>query len=161
MGRRIDRPAIDAAHSMLARAQGIVIATPLLRGSYSGLLKTFLDVLPFDAFVGKHVLPIVTGRDLRSSALDNALKPVLCAMGAASVLQSLALPEDQIFYEHGGTARLDTPLDERLETAVSALLRPHHSLNSRPNRFSEPPSSFGLTEDTIAVQEFEYGVHTL
>src|SRR3569833_4693980 len=57
-----------SAHVSIARtvaaieqADGIVIATPIFKASYSGLLKVFLDLLPQIGLSGKAVLPIATG----------------------------------------------------------------------------------------------------
>src|SRR5881394_1109883 len=52
---------IALAHRALARAQGVLIATPIYKAAYSGLLKLFLDGLPLDALRGKPVLALATG----------------------------------------------------------------------------------------------------
>jgi FMN reductase len=76
-------PAIQAALQLIEHAQAVVIATPLYKASYSGLLKTLLDLLPQAGLAGKIVLPIATGGSLAHLlALDYALKPVLSSLGA-------------------------------------------------------------------------------
>ena len=64
---RADVPAIAAAVKAVERADGIVVATPIYKASFSGILKTFLDLLPQWAFRGKYVLPIATGGPPRTS----------------------------------------------------------------------------------------------
>lgn len=71
------------AVSLVAEADALVVATPIYKAAYSGLLKTFLDLLPQQAFAGKPVLPLATGGSpAHVLALDYALRPVLTALGA-------------------------------------------------------------------------------
>ncbi|MBV8633499.1 MAG: NAD(P)H-dependent oxidoreductase, partial [Burkholderiaceae bacterium] len=49
---------IVAARTRVAQADAIVIATPVYQASFSGVLKTFLDLLPQNALLGKPVLPL-------------------------------------------------------------------------------------------------------
>ena len=80
--------------STMDQADGIVIATPIFKASYSGLLKIFLDLLPQFALSGKAVLPIATGGSVAHLlALDYGLRPVLQSMGARHIVQSLFVPE--------------------------------------------------------------------
>src|SRR5579883_1164216 len=55
---RLDSPAIQAANLLLDQADGVIIATPIYKASYAGVLKAFLDLLPQNALRGKSVLPI-------------------------------------------------------------------------------------------------------
>src|SRR5687768_4959197 len=54
-------PAIADAIAQLARADVVVVATPIYKAAYSGLLKVFLDLLPQDALRNKTVLPLACG----------------------------------------------------------------------------------------------------
>ena len=81
-------PQIVRAEQRLERADGVVIATPVYKASYTGLLKAWLDLLPQLALAEKTVLPLATGGSLAHAlALDYALRPVLQAMGARHVVQ--------------------------------------------------------------------------
>ncbi len=85
-----DDPAIRRARDQVAAAHLVVIATPIYKASYSGLLKTFLDLLAHDALRGKTVLALGTGGSAAHLlALDYALKPVLGALGARHILDSV------------------------------------------------------------------------
>jgi hypothetical protein len=85
-----DDPAIRRAREQVAAARLVVIATPIYKASYSGLLKTFLDLLPQDALRGKTVLALGTGGSVAHLlALDYALKPVLAALGARHILDTV------------------------------------------------------------------------
>ncbi|GEB51051.1 MULTISPECIES: NAD(P)H-dependent oxidoreductase [Streptomyces] len=89
-----DHPRLTAAAQLLAAADGVVIATPLYKASYSGLLKAFLDVLPRRGLVGKAVLPLATGHMVsHGTLLHEALRTVLRSMGATAVVPGCFLTE--------------------------------------------------------------------
>ncbi|MFD3569491.1 NADPH-dependent FMN reductase [Streptomyces sp. NPDC058667] len=86
LSARRGEPEISRALAAVAEADGIVIATPVYKASYTGLLKAFLDLLPQDGLGGKTVLPLVTGGSLAHVlTIDYALRPVLAALGARHV----------------------------------------------------------------------------
>jgi FMN reductase len=59
-------------------AEALIIATPIYRGSYSGILKNLFDVLPNDALRGKIVGLVATaGTDHHFLAVEHELKPVI------------------------------------------------------------------------------------
>ncbi|MCS0639773.1 NADPH-dependent FMN reductase [Streptomyces sp. LP05-1] len=103
-------PAIAAAVERVARADGIVLATPAYKASFSGLLKTFLDVLPQYGFTGKAVLPLATGGSpAHVLMLDYALRPVVHSLGARHVVQGFFLLDTHLEPDvHRGT-HPDTP----------------------------------------------------
>ncbi|MFD8195906.1 NADPH-dependent FMN reductase [Streptomyces wuyuanensis] len=81
-------PAIVEVTELFARADGVVIGTPVYKAAYSGLLKSLLDLLPQYGLVGKTVLPLATGgTTAHVLAIDYALRPVLSSMGAAHIVQ--------------------------------------------------------------------------
>lgn len=86
LSARRGEPEIRRALEAVAEADGIIVATPVYKASYTGLLKAFLDLLPQDGLAGKTVLPIATGGSLAHVlTLDYALRPVLAALGARHV----------------------------------------------------------------------------
>lgn len=87
LAARTGQPELRGALAAVARADGIVIATPVYKASYTGLLKSFLDLLPQSGLAGKTVLPLVTGGSLAHVlSIDYALRPVLSALGARHVV---------------------------------------------------------------------------
>ncbi|PWI42585.1 NADPH-dependent FMN reductase [Streptomyces sp. ICBB 8177] len=87
LGADFGHPAIVRAAELFARADGVVVGTPVYKAAYSGLLKTLLDLLPQYALTGKTVLPLATGGSTAHVlAIDYALRPVLSSMGAAHIL---------------------------------------------------------------------------
>ncbi len=58
---RFDSPAVQNTARLLEKAEGVIIATPVYKASYAGLLKAYLDLLPEDVLSGKAVWPIAAG----------------------------------------------------------------------------------------------------
>ncbi|RYF30209.1 MAG: FMN reductase (NADPH), partial [Comamonadaceae bacterium] len=80
-------PAIERAIARVAEAEVVVVATPVYKAAYSGVLKVFLDLLSQSALKGKTVLPLATGGSPHHMlALDYALRPVLQALSARHIL---------------------------------------------------------------------------
>lgn len=80
-------PDVRGAAEKIERASAVVIATPVYKASYSGVLKALLDLLPRDAFRNKPILPIATGGTIAHLlSIDYALRPVLYALCADKVL---------------------------------------------------------------------------
>src|SRR5450755_2076073 len=121
---RFDAPSIVEATAQVAAADGIVIATPVYKAAYSGLLKTFLDVLPQFALRGKVVLPLATGGTVAHVlAIDYALRPVLSSLDPLHVVNGLFIVDKQITVLETGEVELDTDLDQRLNTTIDQFLR--------------------------------------
>jgi FMN reductase len=100
---RTDSPAIAAAVATVEKAEGVVVATPIYKASFSGMLKTFLDLLPQFAFRDKWVLPIATGGgSAHILALDYGLRPVLMSLDAAHVAASYVVLEQGVRSLGGG-----------------------------------------------------------
>ena len=112
-------PVLAGMIAAVEGAHGIIIATPIYKASYSGLLKCFLDVLPQFALAGKAVLPIGTGGSIAHVlALDYALRPVLQSMGARHIVQSHFVAEAAMRVEAGQMV-LDEQAAAPLWTAVA------------------------------------------
>ena len=89
-------PAVAEVLAAIATADGVVVASPVYKAAYSGVLKVLLDLLPQWAFAGKVVLPVLTGGGpAHALAVDYALRPVLSTLGAHHVVQgAFVLDED-------------------------------------------------------------------
>ncbi|SPC13781.1 NADPH-dependent FMN reductase [Cupriavidus taiwanensis] len=122
LAARTDDPAIDGATRAVAEAQVVVLATPVYKAAYSGLLKAFLDLLPQTGLRDKIVLPIATGGSLAHAlAIDYALRPVLAALGSRQILPGIFAVDQQIEpVEAAGArhARFDAALSARLDEGV-------------------------------------------
>jgi len=119
---RFEHPQIVEASAQVSRAAAVVIATPVYKAAYSGLLKSFLDLLPQDGLKGKVVLPLATGGSkAHLLALDYALRPVLAALGARYVLASVYATDAEIGTDGDGSVLLSPELDLRLEEGLAHL----------------------------------------
>lgn len=113
---------IRRAVDRIAAADLLLVATPIYKAAYSGLLKLFLDLLPQDALRGKTVLPLATGGSLAHFlALDYALKPVLAALGARDILDGVYATDSQLVPHASGGYVPDASLVERLDRALRPL----------------------------------------
>lgn len=124
---RFDSPALLTLIEQLSTADGLIIATPVYKASFSGALKTLLDLLPERALEKKVVLPLATGGTVAHMlAVDYALKPVLNALKAQEILHGVFADDAQVTdYQHKPqfTPNLQKRLDESLETFWQALHR--------------------------------------
>ncbi|MFG2356778.1 CE1759 family FMN reductase [Streptomyces sp. NPDC048521] len=78
--------ALAAAQDAVAGADGLIVVTPVFSASYSGLFKSFFDVLDKDALAGKPVLIAATGGTSRHSmVLEHALRPLFAYLRAVVV----------------------------------------------------------------------------
>jgi FMN reductase len=87
MHAELDHPEIVDSAARLEKADGLIVATPVYKAAFSGLLKTWLDLMPQFGLAGKVVLPLATGGSVAHAlALDYALRPVLTSMDARHVV---------------------------------------------------------------------------
>ncbi|WP_328634582.1 NADPH-dependent FMN reductase [Streptomyces sp. NBC_00356] len=128
LGADFRHPAIVGATELFARADGVVIGTPVYKAAYSGVLKALLDLLPQYALAGKTVLPLATGgTTAHVLAIDYALRPVLSSMGAVHIVQGwFTLDKDLTAHEDGTLTvapAAGEALTQVLDQFVSALGR--------------------------------------
>ncbi|MFE9675756.1 CE1759 family FMN reductase [Streptomyces sp. NPDC006259] len=77
---------LAAAQDAVTEADGLIVVTPVFSASYSGLFKSFFDVLDKDALAGKPVLIAATGGTARHSlVLEHALRPLFAHLRAVVV----------------------------------------------------------------------------
>ncbi|MET8841788.1 FMN reductase [Streptomyces rubiginosohelvolus] len=86
------REAIDA----VTEADGLIAVTPVFTASYSGLFKSFFDLIDHTALTGKPVVIAATGGTARHSlVLEHALRPLFAYLRAVTVPTSVyAASED-------------------------------------------------------------------
>ncbi|MEU6314408.1 CE1759 family FMN reductase [Streptomyces sp. NPDC047014] len=78
---------LAAALDAVAAADGLIAVTPVFAGSYSGLFKSFFDLIDKDSLTGKPVLLGATGGTARHSLVtEHAMRPLF------SYLRALVLP---------------------------------------------------------------------
>ncbi|MFE9557840.1 FMN reductase [Streptomyces sp. NPDC006692] len=79
-------PQLAAAINAVTGAHGLIAVTPVFTASYSGLFKSFFDLIDPDALTGKPVLVAATGGTARHSlVLEHALRPLFAYLRATTV----------------------------------------------------------------------------
>ncbi len=122
LGAEWAHPAIERAIDQVARARVVVVATPVYKAAYSGVLKVFLDLLSQTALKGKTVLPLATGGSPHHMlALDYALRPVLQTLSARHILPGIYATDSQITLTPEGAHQVHADLAQRLDDAVDIL----------------------------------------
>ncbi|HVT10258.1 MAG TPA: NADPH-dependent FMN reductase [Polyangia bacterium] len=117
---RADAPPIAEAVAAVEGAQGVVLCSPVYKAAYSGILKTFLDLLPQTALAGKVVLPLMTGGTVAHVlALDYAFRPVLTALGAQHVVTGLFILDKTIGVRDDGGIDLAADIRARLDAVLA------------------------------------------
>ncbi|AZA08219.1 CE1759 family FMN reductase [Corynebacterium pseudopelargi] len=106
---------LEQAISKLVDAHALIIATPVMKASYSGMLKLFFDVLDPSLLQGKPVVLAATGGSGRHALmLDHAMRPLLNFMRATVVPTGVfATAEDLASLGTGG--ELDTRIGRAAE----------------------------------------------
>jgi FMN reductase len=127
----------------VASADGLVAVTPVFSASYSGLFKTFFDVIDKDALVGVPVLAAATGGTARHSlALEYALRPLFAYLRAVVVPTAVyAASEDW-----GGDG---DPLTDTLPTRIA------RAAGELAGLMRDRPGGAVLSTDDVGVVPFE------
>lgn len=101
-------------------SDGIIAVTPVFSASYSGLFKSFIDVLDPKSLDGKAVLLGATGgTDRHQMVLDYALRPLFTYLRTRTAATGVfAGPQD--WGNNGGGA---SPLSDRVTRAAGELAR--------------------------------------
>lgn len=116
-------PSVLAAQELVAQASVLVVATPVYKAAYSGILKVFLDLLPQTALKGKTVLPLATGGSPHHMlALDYALRPVLQSLAAKNILPGIYATDAQVIVTPEGGYQVAEDIGARLDEAVDTLV---------------------------------------
>lgn len=126
-------PELAAAIESVTRADGLIAVTPIFTTSYSGLFKSFLDVLDTTALNEQPVLLAATGGTPRHSlALDYAVRPLFTYLHARPLSTTVfAATEDW------GSAGSELPI--RIERAAGELA----AEMARGGRVSTDPWALG------------------
>ncbi|MFD5278243.1 FMN reductase [Pseudarthrobacter sp. NPDC058362] len=122
-------------------SDGIIAVSPVFSASYSGLFKSFMDVLDPQALDGKAVLLGATGgTDRHQMVLDYAMRPLFTYLRARIAATGVfAGPQDWGAADDGGSllsARIDRAAGE-----FSGLLE-----GAQPNRKKAPAESLPFEE---------------
>ncbi|MCE4024896.1 FMN reductase [Microbacterium sp. Au-Mic1] len=111
-------PALDSAINTVVSADGLIAVTPIFSTSYSGLFKSFIDVLDPDALAGKPVLIGANAGTARHSlAIDYAIRPLFTYLHAEPVPTGVFAASS----DWGANADEVAPLSTRVERGAREL----------------------------------------
>ncbi|MGO4257158.1 CE1759 family FMN reductase [Marmoricola sp. RAF53] len=142
---------LEAALTTVATADAVIAVTPVFSGSYSGLFKTFFDVLEQGALDGTPVLVAATAGTARHSlVLEHALRPLFSYLHAVVVPTGVfAASED--WGAAGADGGADGALRRRVDRAAGELAalvaaRPH---TEKQDQFDRDLAAMGDFEDLL------------
>jgi FMN reductase len=136
--------ALQAAIDTVVGADAVIAVTPVFSASYSGLFKTFFDVIDKDALIGTPVLLGATAGTARHSlVVEFAMRPLFAYLRAVPVPTGVfAASEDWAGSGSGALAdRVDRAAAELTDVLVGrAAGRPAATRPADP--FADPTTSF-------------------
>jgi FMN reductase len=137
-------PPLAEVLDQIAGADGLIAVTPIFNASYSGLFKSFFDVIDPELLRGKPVLLAATGGSERHSlALEHAVRPLFSYLHALTVPTSVYAASSDWGTAEGGNA-----LSERIGragTELASLISRSVTLPTGPvDPFANPPSFLDL-----------------
>ncbi len=111
-------PALETAINTVVSADALIAVTPIFSTSYSGLFKSFIDVLDPDALTGKPVLIGANAGTARHSlAIDYAIRPLFAYLHADAVSTGVFAASS----DWGGSGDDVAPLSARVEKGAAEL----------------------------------------
>ncbi|WP_327380792.1 CE1759 family FMN reductase [Streptomyces sp. NBC_01207] len=132
---------LAAALDAVAAADGLIAVTPVFAASYSGLFKSFFDLIDNDALTGTPVLLGATGGTARHSLVtEHAMRPLFTHLRAL-VLPTAVYAASQDWGEQGLARRIT-----RAGTELARSMRP-----TTPDAASNTASNTALDTDTAAA----------
>lgn len=109
---------LESAFDIVAGADGVIAVTPAFNASFSGLFKSFFDVVPEEAFSDMPVLIAATGGTERHSlVLEHALRPMF------SYLHAIVSPTGVYAATDDFGAQQGSSLSERITKAAADFAR--------------------------------------
>ncbi len=112
------REAVDSVQA----ADILIAATPVFNASYSGLFKSFFDLVAVDRMEGKPVLIAATGGSPRHSmVLDHAMRPLFSYLSAVVVPTAVYAAAEDWAGTSGDTALLSDRVRRAARELVTAL----------------------------------------
>ena len=116
-------PTIIENINKVEHADIVILLTPVFKGAYSGIIKTFIDLLPQKGLEGKSVIPVAIGGSIAHLlTLEYALKPIVSILGSTHVTNPVYVVDKQITIDDDENYVVETDVINRLENAVKQAL---------------------------------------
>ncbi len=118
---RAKSPRVARFLETVRRAEGIVLATPVYKATYSGGLKAVVDLIPPDALIGRRALGIATAKIALHGSEAAAAYRSLFAFFQLRAVETLVVLDDELSVDDArGT--LSAAAAERLARAIEILI---------------------------------------
>jgi len=102
------KAALQQAIDAVTTANGVIAVTPVFSASFSGLFKSFFDIIDRDSLIGKPVLMAATGGSARHSlVLEYALRPLFAYLKATIVPTGVFAATDDFGSDDAGRSLAD------------------------------------------------------
>ncbi|MEO6827216.1 MAG: FMN reductase [Microbacteriaceae bacterium] len=113
-------PALNSVLEKVTGADGVIAVSPIFSASYSGLFKSFIDILDPESLIEMPVLIGATGGTARHSlALEHALRPLFAYLRADVVPTAVYAATA----DWGNQTDAGASLPERIERAAAQFAR--------------------------------------
>ncbi|NJQ06201.1 CE1759 family FMN reductase [Streptomyces lonarensis] len=113
---------LTAALDTVRHADALIVVTPVYNASYSGLFKSFFDLLRPEDLAGTPLLAAATGGTPRHSlVIDHALRPLFGYLRAVTVPTGVYAATADFGSHRGAAAEGEAPLAERIARAAGEL----------------------------------------
>jgi len=89
--------AVDDVLQRIADCTLLVVASPVYKATYTGLLKVLLDRIPMEGLTGHIAIPVmVAAAPIHSLAVETHFRPVLIELGACCPTRGLVVLESKL-----------------------------------------------------------------
>ncbi len=117
-------PALEAAINTVVSSDALIAVTPIFSTSYSGLFKSFIDVLDPDALTGKPVLiGANAGTPRHSLAIDYAIRPLFAYLHADAISTGVFAASSDWGAQGDGVASLGDRIDKAARELADTIAR--------------------------------------
>ncbi|HTI85813.1 MAG TPA: NAD(P)H-dependent oxidoreductase [Alphaproteobacteria bacterium] len=92
-----DSKLVNDALQKVAEADVLVVASPVYKAAFTGVLKLFLDRIPMEGLAGRIVIPMmVAAAPIHTLAVEVHLRPVLIELGGSCPVRGLVVMESKL-----------------------------------------------------------------
>ena len=134
--------ALRDAIGIVTKADALIAVTPVFSASYSGLFKSFFDVIDRDALTDKPTLIAATGGSARHSlVLEYALRPLMAYLRARTAGTAVFAATHDFGSDEGGSS-----LNARIDRAAGELVA---MLNDQPAATKADPFDLPLSFEEL------------
>ncbi|WP_338554422.1 NADPH-dependent FMN reductase [Paenibacillus sp. KS-LC4] len=110
---------IVASLLKVAEATGVIIASPVYKTTFTGVIKAYIDLLPEKGFKDKIIAAYFVGGTISNLlSIDYAVKPILASMGAKYFAENVFAVDSQIERSEDSAGNLLFQITEELKQRI-------------------------------------------